>query len=192
MRKTHYREGGRCPVDCGMPQLKHENYAYCCDRILRRQYAYDPSHTPQQSGGSDPQQGTSYQQQTRSMMPPPPPMAHGAFPSTGSTGDPVVSSHARGQLLSGGKNQARQSPQMTTFVSNTPHLSAPLPSNRFTPRASTSHTPSGCFVPQTPGSRRFVPATTTAGSRVHSRAGNPNPATQNGQRTPFFPRTRLG
>jgi hypothetical protein len=165
---------------------------------LRRQYAYDPSHT-QQSGGSDPQQVTSYQQQTRSMMPPPPPMAHGAFPSTGSTGDGVVSSHARGQLLSGEISQVRQSPrqspQVATFVPNTPRLSAPLPSNRFTPRASTSHTPSapsGCFVPRTPGSRRFVPAATTAGSRVHSRAGNPNPAVQNGQRTPFFPGTRLG
>jgi hypothetical protein len=164
--------------------------------ILRRQYVYDPSHTPQQSGGLDPQQGTSYQQQTRSMMPPPPPIAQGqapgAFPPTGSTGDGVVSSHARGQLFSGDKRQARQSPPVTTFVSNTPRLTTPLPSNRFTPRASTSHTSSGRFVPQTPDSRRFAPAATTAGSRVHSRAGNPNPTIRNGQRTPFFPGTRLG
>jgi hypothetical protein len=164
---------------------------------LRRQYAYDPSHMPQQPGSSDPQQRTSHQQQTRAMMPPPPPIAQGKaqgiFPSTGPTGDGAVSSHPRGQLLPGDINHARQqSLPEADFVSNAPHRTAPLPSDRFTARVSTSHTPSGRFIPQTPDLRRFVPAVTTTGSRVHSRAGNPNPTIHNGQRAPFFPGTRMG
>ena len=155
---------------------------------------------PQQQGTSDPQQGTSYREQTRAMMPPPPlPTAQrksqGIFPSTGHTDEGVVSSHSRhdGQRLPGDMTQApRLSPLEVNFMSNAPHLTAPLPSNRFAPRVSTSHTPSGRFVPQTPDSRRFVPATTTTGSRVHSRAGNPNPVVHNGQRTPFFPGARVG
>ena len=168
------------------------------DSHLRRQYAYDPSHMPQQQDVSGPQQGTSYREQTRAMMPPPPlPTAQrksqGVFPSTGPMDEGVVSSHVRhgGQRLPGDITQApRPSPQEVNFVSNTPHLTAPLPSNRFVPRVSTSHTPSGRFVPQTPDSRRFVPAATTTGLRVHSRSGNPNPVVHNGQRTPFFPGVR--
>jgi len=171
------------------------------DAHLRRQYAYDPSHMPQQQGPSGPPQGTSYREQTRAMMPPPPPpiaqrKSQGIFPSTGPTEEGVVSSHTRhgGRRLLGDISQAPQSsPQGVNFMSNTPHLTAPLSSNRFAPRVSTSHTPSGRFVPQTPDSRRFVPAATTTGSRVHSSAGNPNPVlVHNGQRTPFFLGARMG
>lgn len=168
---------------------------------FRRHYAYDPSHTPQQLSASEPQQQrTLYQQQAHAMMPPPPPVAHekanGVFPSNGATRG--VSSHARGQLLPGDVGQGQQqSPSEATFMSTLPHHTAPLTSGRFTPRVSTSHAPSGTksrFIPQTPGSRRFVPAATAAGPRVQSRAGNPDPApaVHSRQRTPFFPGTRMG
>ena len=173
-----------------------------------RQFAYDPSHTPQQPGASEPLQGTSYQQQTRAMMPPPTPIAlgktNGAFPSVGAISG--VSPYARGQLPPGGVNQARQQlPPDDNSVPAGANRTALLPTNRFAPRASTSHMPSGLnsrfvpqtsdsrrFVPQTPDTRGFAPAGTAAGSRVHSRAGNPNPALHNGQRGPFYPGTRIG
>ena len=175
---------------------------------LRRQYAYDSSHTSQQPGTSEPQQGTSYQQQTRAMLPPPTPVTHGkasgSFASAGAIGG--VPPHARGQLPPRNVGQAQQRlPSDNTFVSTAAHHTSPLTSNPFTPRASTSHMPSGSnsrfvpqtpdsrrFVPQTPETRRFAPAGTAAGSRVHSRAGNPNPVIQSGQRAPFYPGTRMG
>ncbi|KAF8478424.1 hypothetical protein DFH94DRAFT_55799 [Russula ochroleuca] len=170
-----------------------------------RQFAYDPSHTSQQSGASEPQQGTSYQQQTRAMLPPPTPVAHGkasgSFPSVGAIGG--RSPYARGQLPPGDVGQ--QLPPDNTFISTAAHRTAPPAPNHFTPRASTSHMPSGVnshfvpqtadsrrFVPQTPDTRRFAPAGTATGPRVHSRAGNPNPAVHNGQRGPFYPGTRMG
>ncbi len=176
---------------------------------FRRQYAYDPSHTSQQLGTSERQQGTSYQQQqTRAMLPPQTPVAHGkasgSFPSTGAIGD--VSPFVRGQLPPGDINQVQQQlPPDNPFVSTAAHHSASLASNRFPPRASTSRTPSGAtshfvsqtpdsrrFIPQTPDTRRFAPAGNAAGSRVHSRAGNPNPVVHNGQRAPFYPGVRMG
>lgn len=164
---------------------------------MRRQFAYEPSHTPQgQPSASKPQQGTSYQQQQpRAMMPPPPPIrekARGAFPS----GTGGVFSHARGQLPLGEGNQAQLRIQPdATFGTTAAHRVVPAASKRFTPRTSTSHTPSGLnsrIVPQTPVSRRFVPNATTAGPRVYSRAGNPAPTIHDGQRTPFFPGKRMG
>jgi hypothetical protein len=134
------------------------------------------------------------------MMPPPPPpiaqrKSQGIFPSAGPTEEGVVSPQAgrSGQRLPGDISQIPQpSHQEVNFMSNTPRLTAPLSSNRFAPRVSTSHTPSGRFVPQTPDSRRFVPAAATTGSRIHSSAGNPNPVVHNGQRTPFFLGARMG
>jgi len=175
---------------------------------LCRQYAYDASHTSQQPGTSEPRQGTSYQQQMRAMLPPPTPVVHGkttgAFPSTGAIGG--VSPHARGQLPSGDVSQVQhQLPSNNTFMSSAVHHTVSPTSNRFAPRASTSHTlsgPNSRFVPQTPDSRRFVPQTsdtrrfapagTAAGSRAYSRAGNPNPVMNSGQRAPFHPGTRMG
>ena len=142
------------------------------------------------------------------MLPPPTPEPHGkvsgSLASTGAIGG--VSPHARGQLPPGNVGQAQQRlPSDNTFVSTAAHHTSPLTSNPFTPRVSTSRMPSGShsrFVPQTPDSRRFVPQTTdarrfvpvgtTAGSRVPSRAGNPNPVTQGGQRAPFYLGTRMG
>lgn len=171
---------------------------------LCRQYAYDPSQTPQ-PGPSELQQGTSYQQQPRAMMPPPTPVAHGkpnAFPSVGAIGG--GSPYVRGQLPPGDISRAQQQlPQHNNFLPGGTNRT-PLASTRFTPRASTSHMPSGLnsrfvpqtsdsrrFVPQTPDTRRFAPAGTAAGSRLHSRAGDPNPAINNGQRGPFYPGTRM-
>jgi len=133
------------------------------------------------------------------MMPPPPPPVHeqakGVFGSTG-----AFSSHSRGELHMGDASQAQaglQSLPNAGFVSTAPHRMAPHPPTSFTPRVSTSRPVSGVnsrFVPQTPDSRRFVPAVNAAGSRVHSRAGNPqtNPAVHHGQRVPFFPGTKSG
>jgi len=134
-------------------------------------------------------------------MPPPPPVhekAKRVFPTSGPTG--VFPSHSRGKLLTGDASQAqagRQSLLDAAFVSTVPRGMTPRPPSSFTPRVSTSHTVSDVnsrFVPQTPDSRRFVPAANAAGSRVHSRAGNPqvNPVVHNGQRVPFFPRTKIG
>lgn len=183
-------------------------YRFQLNVLFSRQYVYDPSQTPQQPGGPVPQQGTSYPQQTRAMMPPPMPVAHGksngASPSVGAIDG--VSHYARGQLPPGDVSQAQQQllPD-NSFVPVGANRSAPLTSNRFTPRASTSHMPLGLssrfvpqtsesrrFVPQTPDTRRFAPAGTAAGSRNHSRAGNPNPIVHNGQRGPFYPGTRMG
>lgn len=183
-------------------------YRFQLNVLFSRQYVYDPSQTPQQPGGPVPQQGTSYPQQTRAMMPPPMPVAHGksngASPSVGAIDG--VSHYARGQLPPGDVSQAQQQllPD-NSFVPVGANRSAPLTSNRFTPRASTSHMPLGLssrfvpqtsesrrFVPQTPDTRRFAPAGTAAGSRNHSRAGNPNPIAHNGQRGPFYPGTRMG
>ncbi|KAH9981040.1 hypothetical protein BGW80DRAFT_1556170 [Lactifluus volemus] len=158
-----------------------------------RQFAFDPSHIPQgQPIASKPQQGTSHQQQLRTMMPPPPPSrdkAKGAYPSG-------VFSHARGQLPLGDGSLAQpRLPPDSTFGTTMAHRTVPVAPKRFTPRASSSYTPSGAnsrFVPQTPDSRRFVPAAAVAGSRVHSRAGYPNPPLHDGQRTPFFPGPGLG
>jgi hypothetical protein len=160
-----------------------------------RQFAYDPAHTPQeQPNASNPQQGTSYQQQPRTMMPPPPPSrenAKGTLPSN--TG---VFSHVRGQLPRGDGSQAQlRLPPDATFGTTTAQRTVSVASKPFTPRASTSYTPSGTnprFVPRTPDSRRFVPVAAAAGSRAHSRAGNPNTTTHDGQRAPFFPGTRMG
>lgn len=194
-----------------MLRLKHEGLCLLSQLnvYFRRQYAYDPLHTSQQPGTLKPQQGTSYQQQqTRGMLPPPTPVPHGkasgSFASTGAIGG--VPPHTRGQLPPGNVGQAQQRlPSDNTFVSAAAHHTLPLTSNPFTPRASTSHMPSGShsrfvphtpdsrrFVPQTPDTRRFAPAGTAAGSRVPSRAGNPNPVIQSGQRAPFYPGTRMG
>jgi hypothetical protein len=194
-----------------MLRLKHEGLCLLSQLnvYFRRQYAYDPLHTSQQPGTLKPQQGTSYQQQqTRGMLPPPTPVPHGkasgSFASTGAIGG--VPPHTRGQLPPGNVGQAQQRlPSDNTFVSAAAHHTLPLTSNPFTPRASTSHMPSGShsrfvphtpdsrrFVPQTPDTRRFAPAGTAAGSRVPSRAGNPNHVIQSGQRAPFYPGTRMG
>ncbi|KAI9508287.1 hypothetical protein F5148DRAFT_927232 [Russula earlei] len=156
-----------------------------------QQFAYDSSHTPRQSGVFGPHKGTS----NPHLMPPPPPVdrenAARAFPSVGTTHR--MSSHARGDQ--GDVSQAQQLLPDAAFVSTASHRTAPDASNRFTPRASTSHTPSSAksrFVPQTPDSRRFVPATNSAGSRVQSGAGTSTPALHSGQRAPFFSGTRMG
>jgi hypothetical protein len=194
-----------------MPRLKQRGLClpFQLNVHFRRQYAYDPSHTSQQQGTSEHQQGTSYQQQTRAMLPPPTPVVHGkASGSFASTGAIIggVPPHARSQLPQGNVGQAQQRlPTDNTFMSTATHHTSPLTSNPFTPRASSSHMPSGSnsrfvpqtadfrrFVPQTPDTRRFAPAGTAAGPRVHSRAGNPNPVIQSGQRAPFYPGTRMG
>jgi hypothetical protein len=161
---------------------------------LGRQFAYEPAHTPQEQPNAPmPQQGTSYQQQPRTMMPPPPPSRENAketFPSN--TG---VFSRARGQQPLGEGSQAQlRLPPGATFGTTAAQRTVPVASKPFTPRASTSYTSSGAssrFVPRTPDSRRFVPVATVAGSRAHSRAGNPNPPTHDGQRAPFFPGTGM-
>ena len=187
--------GDHCPVACGMLRLKQRELCspFQLNVHLRRQYAYDPSRTSQQQGISGPQQGTSYQQQTRGMLPPPTPVPHGKasgpFAPTGAVGG--IPPRTRGQLTSGNVGQAQQRlPADNTLVSTAAHHTSPLTSNPFTPRVSTSHLHSSSnarFVPQTP---RFAPA--GAGTRVHSRAGNPNPVAQSGQRAPFYPGTRMG
>lgn len=140
-------------------------------------------------------------------MPPPTPVAHGkpnAFPSVGAIGG--GSPYARGRLPPGDISRAQQQlPQHDNLVPSGNNRAAPLGPNRFTPRASTSHMPSGLnsrfvpqtsdsrrFVPQTPDTRRFAPAGTSAGSRLHSRGGNPTPVIHNGQRGPFYPGTKMG
>ena len=129
--------------------------------------------------------------------------ANGSFPSVGAIGG--RSPYSRGQLPPGDVGQVRQQLPDDTFISTAARRTAPLAPNPFTPRASTSHMPSGVnshfvpqtpdsrrFVPQTPDTRRFAPAGTAAGPRALSRAGNPNPAIHNGQRGPFYPGTRMG
>ena len=122
----------------------------------------------------------------RTMMPPPVTRekANGGLPSGG------VPSRARGQLPPGdvGNQTQRPLPPSSPFGSAGVHQT--VASNRFTPRASTSQGTNPRFIPQTPDPRRFVPAVPQAGgSRIHSRAGNPDPV---GQRTPFFSGARMG
>ena len=162
---------------------------------MHRQYTYVPSHAQQeQQAASEPQQGTAYQQQMRTMMPPPPvtrEKVNGVLPSGG------VPVRSRGQLPPGnvGNHTPRPQPPSTPFGSVHGHPGGPqtMVSNRFTPRTSTSQGTNSRFIPQTPDSRRFVPAAPTpGGSRVHSRAGNPDPVMHGGQRTPFFSGARIG
>ncbi|KAF8265956.1 hypothetical protein EI94DRAFT_1734330 [Lactarius quietus] len=128
------------------------------------------------------------------MMPPPPVIRekpNGGLPSGG------VHSRARGQHPPGdvGNHIQRPLPPSTPFGSADVRPGGPqtMASGRFTPRSSTSQGTNPRFIPQTPDPRRFVPAGPTAGgSRVHSRAGNPDPAIHGGQRTPFFSGARMG
>ena len=130
----------------------------------------------------------------RTMMPPPPisrEKANGGLPS-GS-----VPARARGQLPPGdvGNHTQRPLPPNTPFGSADVHPGGPhtMVSSRFTPRASTSQGTNPRFIPQTPDPRRFAPAAAAAGgSRIHSRAGNPDPVMHGGQRTPFFSGARMG